>query len=235
MGRSIGVILAGGTGSRVGGDVPKQLLPLAGRPMMEHSVAAFQASDGIDEIVIVMQPDFLAQAWAIAALYPKATRVLPGGSSRTGSTLAALQHLGKAAPLDAKVLIHDAARPLVTPQLIDAVLASLDKFEAVSLAVPSADTVFEVSDENLVVATPPRASLRRVQTPQGFRLNTIRRAYSQALTDPGFDAATDDCSVVFRYLPHVPIAVIQGSDANIKVTNSSDLGFAEHLLRHPAR
>jgi len=230
MGRAYGVILAGGTGSRVGGDVPKQLLPLAGKPLMEHSVAAFQAAAGIDEVVVVMQPDYLAQAWAITARYPKATRVLPGGTTRTQSTLAALQHLVKAAPLDAKVLIHDAARPLVTPALIDAVLAALDLRDVVSLAVPSSDTVFDVDDEGLVRAIPPRERLRRVQTPQGFRLGVISRAYGQAVADPGFDGATDDCSVVFRYLRGVPVAVVDGADANIKVTNAQDLGLAEHLL-----
>jgi len=235
MGRAIGVILAGGTGTRIGGDVPKQLLTLADKPLMEHCLAAFQAADGIQEIIIVMQPDYLAQAEAIASHYPKVTHVLPGGPSRTASTLAALQHLGKAAPPDTKVLIHDAARPLVTPQIIEVVLSALDVHDAASAAVPSSDTVFEVGDDGLVAAIPPRERLRRVQTPQGFRLGTISRAYGQALADPGFEAATDDCSVVFRYLPGVPIAVVDGSDTNIKVTSGQDLGYAEHLLRRPAR
>jgi len=230
MGRAIGVILAGGTGSRVGGEVPKQLLNLAGRPLMEHSVAAFQQADGIDEIIVVMQPDHLAQAWAIASRYPKATRVLPGGANRSASTVVALKHLSKAAPLDAKVLIHDAARPLVTPEWIDEVLVALDSFDAVSLAIPSADTVFEVTDEGRVVGTPPRSRLRRVQTPQGFRLGTISGAYGRALADIDYDAATDDCSVVFRYLPDVPVAAVLGADDNIKVTSASDLGLAEYLL-----
>jgi len=235
MGRAVGVILAGGTGSRVGGQVPKQLLNLAGKPLMEHSIAAFQQCVGIDEIIIVMRPEHLAQAQAIAAGYGKAATVLPGGPSRTASTLVALQHLGKTAPPDTKVLIHDAARPLVTPELIDAVLAALDTYDAASLAVPSSDTVFEVDEDDRVAAIPLRPRLRRVQTPQGFRLGAISRAYANALADPGFDAATDDCSVVFHYLPDVPIAVVEGTDANIKVTNAQDFGLAEHLLRHPAR
>jgi len=229
MGKAVGVILAGGTGSRVGGEVPKQLLPLAGKPLMEHSIAAFQRCPGVDEIVIVMQPDHLGGAKDITAGYPKVTKVLPGGPSRTASTLVALQHLGSAAP-DTKVLIHDAARPLVTSQLIDAVLDALDIFDAVSVAVPSSDTIFEVGDDGQVMGIPPRQSLRRVQTPQGFRLGVINRAYGNALADPGFDSATDDCSVVFRYLPNVPIAVVEGSDANIKVTSTQDLGLAERLL-----
>jgi len=229
MGRSIGVILAGGTGTRIGGDVPKQLQQLAGKPMIEHSIAAFQAVDGIDEIAIVMQADHLAEAEAIASEYPKVTAVLPGGPSRTASTLVALKHVAGAAP-DTKVLIHDAARPLVTPQITDAVLTALDTFEAVSVTVPSADTVFEVAD-GLVTAVPARAGLRRVQTPQGFRLGTIMWAYRQAADDPAFDGATDDCSVVFNYLPGVPVAAIDGAESNIKVTNASDMELAAHLLQ----
>jgi len=228
MGRSIGVILAGGSGTRVGGEMPKQLLPLAGKPLMEHSVAAFQAS-GIDEIVIVMQADHLAEAEAIASKYPKVTAVLPGGPSRTASTLAALKHLAGAAP-DTKVLVHDAARPLVTPQIVDAVLTALDTFEAVSVTVPSADTVFEV-DGRLVAAVPERWRLRRVQTPQGFRLGVIMLAYRQAADDPAFDGATDDCSVVFNYLPGVPVAAIDGAESNIKVTSASDMALAGRLLQ----
>jgi len=227
--RTIGVILAGGIGSRLGGGVPKQLLPLAGKPLMEHSVAAFQESGGIDEIVIVMQPDYLPQAETMAARYQKITKVLPGGASRTGSTLAALEHLRSMAPAT-KVLIHDAARPLVTAQIIEAVLAALDTHDAASVAVPSHDTIFEVGDDGHVTSVLARQRLRRVQTPQGFRLGTISRAYGQALADPGFDQATDDCSVVLCYLPEVPIAVIDGSDANIKVTTAQDFSLAEHLL-----
>jgi len=229
MQRAIGVILAGGTGSRVGRDLPKQLLPLTGKPMVEYSMAAFQASDGVDEIIIVMQPDHLAVAEAAATHYPKVTKVLPGGASRSASTLAALQHLGALEPTDTKVLIHDAARPLVTPQIIAAVLTALDTHDAASVAVASSDTIFDVRDDH-VKAIPARQHLRRVQTPQGFRLGTISRAYGQALADPDFDGATDDCSVVFAYLPDVAIAVVPGSDTNIKVTSELDLALAEHLL-----
>jgi len=227
--QSVGVILAGGTGSRVGSDVPKQLLDLGGKPLMEHCVAAFQEASGIDQIVIVMQPDYLAQAESIARRYPKVAGVLPGGASRTGSTLAALTHLGAMDPAT-KVLLHDAARPLVTPEIIGAVLAALDTNDAVSVAVASSDTIFDVDDDGHVAAIPPRQRLRRVQTPQGFRLGTISRAYGQALADPGFDGATDDCSVIFRYLPDLPIAVVEGSNTNLKVTDTSDFELAEHLL-----
>ena len=227
--QSVGVILAGGTGSRVGSPVPKQLLGLGGKPLMEHCVAAFQEARGIDQIVIVMQPDYLAQAEAIAPRYPKVAGVLPGGASRTGSTLAALTHLAAMDPAT-KVLIHDAARPLVTPEIIDAVVTALETHDAVSVAVASSDTVFDVDDDGYVAAIPPRERLRRVQTPQGFRLGTISHAYGQALADPGFDGATDDCSVMFHYLPSVPIAVVEGSSTNLKVTDPADFEQAEHLL-----
>ena len=229
--RGIAVILAGGTGSRVGSATPKQLVDLAGMPVMEHSVAVFQASGAIDEIHIVMHPDHIAEAEKIAGRYPKVTKTLAGGATRNDSTKAALDELRTAQRPDAKVLFHDAARPLVTQRTIDDVLAALDAHAAVSVGVPSADTIFELNDHGEIARVPARRSLRRAQTPQGFRLETIQRAYDLAWRDAAFTEATDDCSVVFRYLPKVPIAVVMGSDNNLKITEPADIFLAEKLLQ----
>ena len=229
--RAIAVILAGGTGSRIGSATPKQLIDLAGKPVMEHSVAVFQTAGTIDEIYIVMQPDHIAEAEKIARHYPKVTKILAGGATRNDSTKAALDELRTAQRPDAKVLFHDAARPLVTPRIVDDVLAALDTHAAVNVGVPSADTIVELNDHGEIARVPARSSLRRVQTPQGFRLGTIQRAYDVAWQDATFVEATDDCSVVFRYVPTVPIAVVMGSDKNLKITEPADIFLAEKLLQ----
>ena len=136
----------------------------------------------------------------MAAGYPRVSAVLPGGETRTASTLAALAHLGDA---DCLLLLHDAARPLLPARVVTDCLAALADHGAVATAVPSTDTVFEVGPAGTITGVPPRATLRRAQTPQGFHADVLRRAYAAAADDPDF-VATDDCSVVHRYLPDVP-------------------------------
>jgi 2-C-methyl-D-erythritol 4-phosphate cytidylyltransferase len=229
-----GVVLAGGTGTRMGGEVPKQLLELAGRPVLLHAVAAFQAAPEIEEVVVMMAPAYLEVVADLLAGLGSATptRVLPGGATRTESTRLALAALGDG-PRD--VLLHDAARPLVTARLIGDCVRALVTGEAVTAAVASTDTIASVTtdgDGAVVTGISDRASLRRVQTPQGFRLATIRRAYALADADDrsGF-VATDDTSVVLRYLPDVPVHVVEGEESNLKVTTPADLALAETLLR----
>ena len=231
--RVIAVVLAGGTGTRMGSTRPKQLLPLGGRPVLQRSIEAFQESVAVDELVVLMHPDFLGEARRLAAPYPKVTAVIPGGRTRNESTQAALDALTGIAGADDKVLFHDAVRPLVDGATIARCVAALDDHDAVYVAVPSIDTIIE-ADGSRLVAVPDRRRLHRGQTPQGFRMSTIREAYAAAWRDPQFEA-TDDCSVVLRYAPHVPIEVVPGSARNLKITEPIDLVIAEALLaRDPA-
>lgn len=225
----VAAVLAGGTGSRMAHVLPKQLLQVAGRTVLEHTVKVFQQAPDIDEIVVLMQPDHLAQAEAIGAGYPKVTRVLPGGSSRTGSTQVALRALAEAGHPDCAVVFHDAVRPLVDQRIVSDVVRALATHEAVAVAVATSDTILAV-DHGVVVGIPDRAHLRRAQTPQAFHLATITAAYEKAQEDPQF-AATDDCAVVLRYLPEVPIVVVEGSEQNLKITHPTDLAIVERLLR----
>ncbi len=222
-------LLAGGTGSRVGGDTPKQLLSVAGRTLLEHALRAFHGHPGVDAITIVMAPGHLEAARAIVRegrYHDKVTAVVEGGATRSDSTRAALATL----PTEpCHVLVHDAARPLVTARIITDCLASLATYPAVSVAIESADTLVAVDDAGLVVDTPPRASLRRVQTPQGFRSEVLAEAFALASADPAF-AATDDVGVVRRYLPDEPIVVVAGDERNLKVTTPVDLEIVAALL-----
>ena len=226
--RAIAVVLAGGAGVRMGTTLPKQLLPLGGRPVLEHSIAAFDHSAAIDDVLVLMHPVFLPEARALAASYSKVRMVVPGGRTRNESTQAALDALATLAGPDDKVLFHDAVRPLVDQATIARCVAALDEREAVYVAIPTSDTIIE-ADGSRLVAVPDRRRLLRGQTPQGFRLSTIRDAYAIAWGDPSFEA-TDDCSVVLRYAPHVPVEVVQGSASNLKITEPVDLVIAEALL-----
>ncbi len=134
------------------------------------------------------------------------------------------------------MLFHDAARPLLDQATIAGCVRALGSYQAVGVAVPTSDTIVEVAD-GLMTGMPHRDTLRRCQTPQGFRLSVIRTAHELALADPAFAdlTATDDCGVVLRYLPDVPVAVVPGSERNIKITYPGDLSIAEVLLSDGGR
>ncbi|MBV9292866.1 MAG: 2-C-methyl-D-erythritol 4-phosphate cytidylyltransferase, partial [Frankiales bacterium] len=226
--RTVGVVLAGGVGTRVGLAVPKQLLKIAGKPIIEHTLAVFEASAEVDDVLVLMTPDYVKDVKAIveARGFRKVRGVIDGGVTRNDSTRRALEALGTE---ECNVLFHDAVRPLLTQRIIRECVNALRRYEAVDVAIPSADTIVVV-DNDVITDIPDRARLRRGQTPQGFRLSTIRRAYELAWQDPNF-AATDDCSVVLRYLPDVPIHVVEGSEHNMKVTAPVDLFIADKLFQ----
>jgi 2-C-methyl-D-erythritol 4-phosphate cytidylyltransferase len=226
--RMVAVVLGGGTGTRFGAATPKQLLALNGRTLVEHCVAAFAAVPGIDEILLVMPPAYHDEAKRLVG--GQVGAIIAGGASRPDSVRNALAYIGlRYDQAQTAVLIHDAARPLVTGQIIAACVEALNSHDAVGTAVPTADTILAVAD-GVIAHVPPRESLYRAQTPQCFRLETIMKAHALAAQDPAF-TPTDDCGVVLRYLPDIPVHVIAGSESNIKITYPGDLAVAEALLR----
>ena len=230
--RVVAVVLGGGTGQRLGAALPKQLLTLGGRTLIEHCVAAFERAPGVDEIVVVMAPGYTGQVRAMLADcgYRKVSAVIEGGVTRPDSTRAALAAIARACgdPGDCGVLLHDAARPLVDQRIIADCVAALRVTDAAGVAVPASDTMV-VTQNGVMQSVPPRETLLRCQTPQCFRLSVITRAHELAAADPGF-SPTDDCGVVMRYLPDVPVHIVPGSERNIKVTYPQDLAVAEALL-----
>lgn len=231
--RTVAVVLAGGTGSRFGGSLPKQLHGLAGRPVIAHCVETFSLAPGVDSVLVVTAADVADQVRREVAGFGKLAGVITGGVSRTDSTQCAINWLTARLPAgaDCKVLFHDAARPLVDQQVIAQCIAALDEWQAVGTIVSSADTIVEVAG-GTIRRTLPRESLARCQTPQGFRLSVISRAYELAAADPEFTStpATDDCGVVLRYLPDVPIRTVAGNERNMKITHSTDIAIAQALL-----
>jgi 2-C-methyl-D-erythritol 4-phosphate cytidylyltransferase len=231
--RMVAVVLAGGTGQRLGAGMPKQLLTLNGRTLVEHCVAAFDRAPGIDEILVVMARGYTEQVKVMLADagYRKVTAVIEGGVTRPDSTRVALAAIADATDNEAGdcgVLLHDAARPLVDQRIIADCVASLRVHDAAGVATPASDTIV-ITDNGLMHSMPRRETLLRCQTPQCFRLPVITRAHELAAADPDF-APTDDCGVVLRYLPDVNVHIVQGSERNIKITYPQDLVVAEALL-----
>lgn len=227
---NIAVVLAGGSGQRFGAVIPKQFLPLAGRTVIEHSIEAFEQCEEIDEIAVVMHPDYLAQMQAVIDKngWKKVKKLLPGGTERYFSTLAALNAYENADHVN--LIFHDAARPAVSQRIIKEIVTSLETQSAVAVAVPATDTVFEVTEDGgYITDIPLRKRLRCAQTPQAFRIAVIREAYRKGLSDPDF-SSTDDCGVLHKYCPEVPIFIVPGDTSNIKLTYPSDTDLLERIL-----
>ncbi|MEV7726648.1 2-C-methyl-D-erythritol 4-phosphate cytidylyltransferase [Streptomyces sp. NPDC087917] len=232
--RTAAVIPAAGRGVRLGPGAPKALRTLGGTPMLIHAVRAMARSRAVSLVVVVAPPDGAAEVRQMLDEHalPERTEVLvvPGGETRQESVRAGLDAL----PADVtSVLIHDAARPLVPVETVDAVVEAVRQgAPAVVPALPLADTVKEVEpatrpgEPEPVVATPERARLRAVQTPQGFDLATLLRAH-EAIAVSG-EGATDDAGMVER--TGGTVVVVPGHEEAFKVTRPLDLVLAEAVL-----
>ena len=228
----IAVILAGGIGARVGGNTPKQLLPLQdGKSVLEHAVDAFEQSPHIHEICIVMHPDYImhAEQMLLANAWQKVRHIIPGGKERWESSVQAIRRLGERQ--EANLLLHDAARPYVSQEIIARVCEALEEHEAVTVAIPSTDTVYEMVNGK-VAHIPQRSTIMRAQTPQAFRLELIAEAYAKALGVDNLSAeacaeahlpATDDCGIVHENMPEIPIHIVLGEEQNKKITFKEDI------------
>lgn len=218
MARCAVLILAGGSGSRVGSDIPKQYLPLGGSPVILRTVTAFLTHPSVDSVRVVIGPDDLARyssALSAAALPAPVT----GGASRQESGLHGLEALEDETP--DYVLIHDAARPFVDHATIDRVIAALESHSAVLPAVPVADTLKRGGA--VVEATVDRQDLWRAQTPQGFRFAEILAAHRNAV---GLEL-TDDTAVAEH--AGMAVALVPGNEDNFKITTREDLDRAERI------
>lgn len=215
------LVVAAGSGDRFAGDTPKQFHRLAGEPLLRHSLSAFAGHPGIDRVAVVLDPAHEEHhAVALAGLD---AAVVAGGATRRESVRRGLRHLALDPPLG--VLIHDGARPLVDRETIDRVLAGLSSHDAVVPAVPVTDAVKRVGTAGIEAGV-DRSGLWRAQTPQGFRFAAILAASESAAAD----ARHDDDAAVAMAAGHA-VAVVAGSESNLKVTYPEDLVRAEGLLQ----
>jgi len=224
------ILLAGGAGDRFGAEIPKQFVRLAGEPILLRSIRTVAAA-GIDDLVIVAHPDWIAETereLAGAGVSIPAC-VVAGGSTRNESTRAGLLALDAAA--DDVVVVHDAVRPLVPLDVVRRSIAPVvdGTADATDTVITSADTLVIV-EHGEVVEIPERGRYRRGQTPQVFRMSVLAQAY-EAASAAGDLGATDDCSLVLRYVPGARILAVPGDEVNLKITTRIDLVMADRMLQ----
>lgn len=225
---NIAVILAGGIGQRAGEGLPKQLRTLAdGRTVLQTCIEAFRSCSCIDDILVVMHPDWIEQAKSILhACKMNDIRIIAGGNERWESSWNAIQVAddrwqGAGGNGQINILLHDCARPFVSQRIITDVCKALESHEAVTVAVPATDTIYVVNGECTLVDIPNRTTMMRAQTPQAFRLEIIRKAYQIAIQDP-YLQVTDDCGIMHRYMANQPIYIVEGEECNRKLTFQED-------------
>ncbi|MGL4394041.1 MAG: 2-C-methyl-D-erythritol 4-phosphate cytidylyltransferase [Brevinema sp.] len=226
--KNVAVLLAGGTGSRVGLETPKQFLKIAGKTILEHTISIFEKNANIDEITIVASLEYHAYIKDMlnTSEYTKFTQILSNGSERYQSTLSAIKYYEQQPNIN--FLIHDVVRPLLSQRIINECVEALEKYQAINTVIPSTDTLIEVEDDK-IVSFPQRSRFWKVQTPQCFHLDILKEAYEKALKDPEFET-TDDCRTIHRYLPNIEIHLVKGEETNLKLTYLEDLPLLEFLL-----
>lgn len=231
---NIAVILAGGVGSRLGLDRPKQFMKIAGKTVLEHTVEIFQRHSQIDEIAIVMHTSYVhdVEEMVIKNHWTKVKKVLNGGQERYESSMAAINTYHKQAQQEnINLIFHDAVRPLVSEKIISDVIGALSIYDAVDVAVPAVDTVIKLDEtKKYIDQIPNRNYLNRGQTPQAFRYEIIAKAYQLALQDKNLQT-TDDCGIVRKYLPDIKVYVVAGEEQNIKLTYPEDVYVLEKLFQ----
>ncbi len=226
--KNYAIILASGKGERTGLDVPKQFFSINDRTILEYTLDIFESHNEIDYILIVVNSLFADRINFILEKnnYNKVKDVIFGGATRQISSYNGVNAITE---INAKVLIHDAVRPFVSPKTISDCIKALDNYKAVNVAIDSSDTIIEVDSHNILKSVPQRRYLRRCQTPQGFDLCTIKKAHELAKND-GIDNITDDCGLILKY-NLADIFVVQGSVYNIKITYPLDIEIAKLILK----
>ena len=222
------IIAAAGSGVRLGGDIPKQFQLLGDKPILAHTMDAFNRADIVRDIIVAVPEEHVTYSQEIVARFgcTKVRATVPGSTSRAASVYSALKLL----PADTEiVLIHDGVRPFVSGRLIKAVAESSMTHGAAIAGTVMTDTLKEADENGQITATPDRRRFWRAQTPQGFTYELIMKAYAQGEKDGILSHATDDSALVERL--GVPVYMVEGDAGNIKITTQEDLALGEVLLR----
>lgn len=223
--KNYAIILASGVGSRYGHELPKQFAKVAGKTVLEHTIDIFQRADNIDNIILVITPEYrhLGEQILLKNSYSKVSHLLNGGATRKDSS-----GIGISAITDkeANVIIHDCARPFLSQRIIDDCIKALDKHSAIDVAVPATDTIIETND-NFITNIPERAKLMCGQTPQCFKLSIIKKAHELAKNDQNF---TDDCGLILKY-NLADVYIVRGDMDNIKITYPGDIFMADKIFQ----
>ncbi|MBK9707670.1 MAG: 2-C-methyl-D-erythritol 4-phosphate cytidylyltransferase [Acidobacteria bacterium] len=230
---NIAIIPAAGSGSRFGGQTPKQFLEIAGAPIIIHTLRRFDSCEDIGAIIVALQASEISsfEECLSGFEFRKPVRLVPGGAERSDSILNALEAAREFDP--ELVAVHDAVRPFVTPAQISAVLARAGEAGAAILALPATDTIKEV-EGGIIRRTIDRRLIWRAQTPQAFRYEMLLRANAEARTAGLPPALTTDDSLLVENLG-LEVAVVEGSAHNIKITTPEDFILAERLFEEMSK
>lgn len=226
--KNIAIILASGKGERTGLNVPKQFVKIAGRTVLEHTIDTFEKHPLINDIIIISNINYVdvVQNLVLKNDYKKVIKILAGGDTRRESSFIGIFAINENS---AKVLIHDAVRPFMSSKIIDNCLSALEKYNAVDVAIESADTLIKVDSSNIIEEIPNRKMFKRGQTPQAFDLKTIKKAHELANTDKNVNV-TDDCGLILKYSLG-DVYVLKGDDFNHKITYPIDVAIADKLFQ----
>ena len=229
---NIALVLAAGSGSRMGNaDKPKQFLPIYGKPLMIHTIEAFEVNDDVEAIVVVTNEIYIDQVkvWCKQYDLGKVKAVVAGGDSRQVSVYNGLQAV-KAISIsdDDIVLIHDAARPLISQRIINDNISACMKYNAVDTVINASDTIVRSTNNEFISDIPVRQELYQGQTPQTFKLGLILDAHEQAKIN-ALDNVTDDAKLVLSLGKEVHL--VEGSKQNFKITTFDDLMMLKALLK----
>lgn len=226
--KNIAIILASGSGERTGLNIPKQFIKIAGKMVIEHTIDTFENHLQIDEIIIVSNINYVefVQEIVLKNNYKKVKKVVAGGATRRESSFIGLSAIDVE---EGNVLIHDAVRPFLRADIISSCISSLEKYKAIDVAIPSADTLITVDENNLITDIPNRKIYRRGQTPQAFDLSLIKKAHNLANNDKTV-CVTDDCGLVAHY-GLADVFVVEGDDYNHKITYPIDVAIADKLFQ----
>ena len=229
---NIALILAAGSGSRMGNaDKPKQFLPIYGKPLMIHTIEAFESHDEVEAIVVVTNDIYIDQVkvWCKQYDLSKVRAVVAGGNSRQISVyngLLAVEEL--ISSKDDIVLIHDAARPLISQKIISDNIVACLKYGAVDTVIKASDTIIRSKDGEIISDIPVRSELYQGQTPQTFKFSIIKDAHERAKVED-VPNVTDDAKLVLSF--GVDVHLVEGSKQNFKITTFDDLMMLKALLK----
>jgi len=223
--KNYGIILASGTGTRYKSDTPKQFVKIAGKTVLEHTLDIFEKNKYINSVILVITPEYrqIAEDILLNNNYKKIIKLLNGGETRKESSYIGISSIDDA---EANVIIHDCARPFLSDKIIEDCVNALKNYDAVDVAIPSADTIIRVKD-NIIENIPERKTLMRGQTPQCFKLSVIKKAHELSKNDSNF---TDDCGLIVKY-GLGEVYVVEGDMENIKITYPSDIYMADRLFQ----
>lgn len=226
MMKNYALILAGGSGNRMQEETPKAFLEINQKYLIEYSILKFSEHPQIDHIILVVPKDYLKITEELVRnkKYQKVSVVKRGGKSRFESSRIAVNAIEEE---QAKVLIHDAARPFLTHKIISDCLVSLEQFEALNLLSPISDTLIQLQD-NQIIGNVDRTLYRQAQTPQSFQLEAIKAAHQKVLSDD-VESITDDFNLVLKYNTGTH-SWVEGNRMNFKITYPEDLELARLLL-----